>query len=75
MESPFAAVLVLWIFPFRLDAGFEEVVIGFEGEFGGRTDVVLATVSIRLSLDGGEIEREAENLRRCPRILRPSQMR
>ena len=68
-------MLVLRIFPFRLDAGFEEVVIGFEGEFGGRTDVVLAAVSIRLSLDVGGIEREAENIRRYPRILRPSQTR
>ena len=27
--GPFAAVLVLWIFPFGADTSFEEVVVGF----------------------------------------------
>lgn len=39
--GPFAAVFVLLVFPFGADAFFEEVVVGFEAEFGGRSDVVL----------------------------------
>ena len=34
-------MLVLWVFPFRSYALFEEVVVGFECEFGGRSYVVL----------------------------------
>lgn len=29
LESPFAAVFVLRVFPFGLDTGFKEVVVGF----------------------------------------------
>lgn len=39
--GPFAAVFVLLVFPFGADAFFEEVVVGFEAEFGGGSDVVL----------------------------------
>lgn len=45
LVRPFAAVLVLGIFPFGADALFEKMVIGFEGQFGGRSDVVLEIVS------------------------------
>ena len=41
LVGPLSAVLVLDILPFGADAGFEEVVVGFEGEFGGGCDVVL----------------------------------
>lgn len=41
LESPLAAVLVLRVFPFGPDAGFEEVVVGLEAQFRGRSDVVL----------------------------------
>lgn len=34
-------MFVLLVFPFRADAFFEEVVVGFEAEFGGGSDVVL----------------------------------
>lgn len=39
--GPFAAVFVLLVFPFGADAFFEEVVVGFEAKFGGRSNVVL----------------------------------
>ena len=39
--GPFTAVFVLLVFPFGADAFFEEVVVGFEAEFGGGSDVVL----------------------------------
>jgi hypothetical protein len=39
--GPFAAVFVLLVFPFGADAFFEEMVVGFEAEFGGGSDVVL----------------------------------
>lgn len=39
--GPFATVFVLLVFPFRADAFFEEVVVGFEAEFGSGSDVVL----------------------------------
>ena len=41
LVGPFSTVLVLLILPFRADAFFEEMVVGFEGEFGGGSDVVL----------------------------------
>lgn len=41
LVRPFAAVLVLRVFPFGTHAALEEVVVGFEGEFGGRGDVIL----------------------------------
>jgi len=41
LVGPFAAVLVLGVFPFGADAFLEKVVVGFEGEFGGGGDVVL----------------------------------
>lgn len=39
--GPLATVLVLRVFPFRSYALFEEVVIGLETEFRGRSNVVL----------------------------------
>lgn len=39
--GPFAAVFVLGIFPFGANALLEEVVVGFEGELGDGSDVVL----------------------------------
>jgi len=39
--GPFAAVLVLRVFPFGADAFLEEVVVGLKGEFGDGGDVVL----------------------------------
>lgn len=39
--GPFAAVFVLGVFPFGADAFLEEVVVGFEGEFGDGGDVIL----------------------------------
>lgn len=39
--GPFAAVLVLGVFPFGADAFLEEVVVGLKGEFGDGGDVVL----------------------------------
>lgn len=41
LVGPLSTVLVLLIFPLGADAFFEEVIIGFEGEFGGGSDVVL----------------------------------
>lgn len=41
LVGPFAAVLVLRVFPFGADTAFEEVVVGFKGEFRGRSYVVL----------------------------------
>ena len=41
LVGPFAAVFILGVFPFGADAFFEEVVVGFEGEFRGGCDVVL----------------------------------
>lgn len=38
---PFAAVFVLLVLPFGSNALFEKMVIGFEAEFGGRSDVIL----------------------------------
>ena len=37
-------MFVLGVFPFGADAFLEEVVVGFEGKFGGRSDVVLRGV-------------------------------
>ena len=51
LVGPFAPVLVLEIFPFGPDALLEEVVVGFEGEFGGGADVVLRG-SEKLSVRG-----------------------
>lgn len=50
LESPLSSVLVLDVFPFWADSGFEKMVIGLLGEFGGLGDIVLlagkvATVS------------------------------
>lgn len=39
--GPAAAVFVLDVFPFGADAGFEEVVVGFDADLGGWGDVVL----------------------------------
>ena len=47
LVGPLTAVFILRVFPFGADALFEEVVVGFEGEFGGGGYVVL--------LGGGEI--------------------
>jgi hypothetical protein len=44
--GPFAAVLVLGVFPFGADALFEEVVVGLLGEIGAGGDVVLGRVSM-----------------------------
>jgi hypothetical protein len=41
LVGPLSTVLILLVFPFGADAFFEEVVIGFESEFGGGSDVVL----------------------------------
>jgi hypothetical protein len=41
LVGPLPSVLVLDILPFWADAGFEEMVVGFEGEFGGGCDIVL----------------------------------
>lgn len=43
-------MLVLRVFPFRADAGFEQVIVRLEGELGDRCDIVLRL----LELDGGE---------------------
>jgi hypothetical protein len=42
LESPLAAMFVLYIFPFGSDALLEKVVVGLEREVGGGCDVVLA---------------------------------
>jgi len=47
LVGPFAAVLVLRIFPFGADAAFEEVVVGFLGELGGSRNVVLVKELVR----------------------------
>ena len=39
--GPFAAVFVLGVFPFGTHAALEEVVVRFEGQFGGGGDVIL----------------------------------
>lgn len=49
MVGPFAAVLVLRIFPFGADAFLEKVVVGFQGELGRRCDVVLGRGESRVS--------------------------
>jgi hypothetical protein len=41
LVRPFSTVLVLDVLPFGSDAFLEEMVVGFEGEFGDRSDVVL----------------------------------
>lgn len=41
LVGPLAAVLVLRVLPLRSYALLEEVVVGFEAQFGGRRDVVL----------------------------------
>lgn len=41
LVGPFAAMFILRVFPFRADAFFEEVIIRFESEFRGRSDVIL----------------------------------
>jgi hypothetical protein len=41
LVGPFATMLVLDVFPFWSDAFLEEVVVGFEGELGDGSDVVL----------------------------------
>lgn len=41
LVGPFAAVLVLGVFPLGPHAGLEEVVVGLEGEIRDRRDVVL----------------------------------
>jgi hypothetical protein len=41
LESPFATVLVLRIFPLRADASLEEMIVGLESEFGRRRNIVL----------------------------------
>ena len=46
LEGPFAAVLVLRVFPLGLDALLEEVVVGLEREVGCGGDVVLPSVSL-----------------------------
>ena len=41
LVRPFAAVFVLRVFPFGADAFVEEVVVGFQRQFGSGTDIVL----------------------------------
>ena len=41
LVGPLAAVLVLDVLPFWTYAFLEEMVVGFEGQFGGGSDVVL----------------------------------
>lgn len=60
--GPFAAVLVLRVFPFGADALLEEMVVGLLGEVGAGGDVVLESVS---GVD--ELARILCGLRRCPR--------
>lgn len=50
LVGPFAAVLVLRVFPFGPDALFEKVVVGFQGQFGGGGDVVLNCVETGISI-------------------------
>ena len=45
--GPFAAVLVLGIFPLGAHALLEEVVVGLEAKFGGGGDVVLSYTAVR----------------------------
>lgn len=46
LVGPLSTVLVLLILPFGSDAFLEEVVVGFEGEFGGGSNVVLRSIDI-----------------------------
>jgi hypothetical protein len=41
LVGPFATVFVLDVLPFRADAFFKEMIVGFESEFGGWGDVIL----------------------------------
>jgi hypothetical protein len=41
LVGPLSAVLILDILPFWPNAFLEEMVVGFEGEFGDRSNVVL----------------------------------
>lgn len=41
LVGPLAAVLVLRVLPFGTHTAFEEVVVGFVGQLGGSSDVVL----------------------------------
>lgn len=41
LVGPFPTVFVLGVFPLGADAFLEEVVVGFESEFGDGGDVVL----------------------------------
>ena len=45
--GPFAAVLVLGVFPFGAHALLEEVVVSLEAKFGGGRDIVLSYVAVR----------------------------
>lgn len=72
LEGPFAAVLVLDVFPFGFDAVFKEVVVGLEGELGGGTNVILL---VRVSNVNQGRGIHGVNLRRYPRIPRPSRRR
>ena len=68
--GPFAAVFVLGVFPFGADAFLEEVVIGFEGEFGDGGDVVLWDVDFSKDFLNAEVVYgDVRNyLRRHPKI-------
>ena len=46
LVGPLSTVLVLLILPFRSNAFLEEVVVGFEGEFGGGSNVVLQSIDV-----------------------------
>lgn len=52
LVGPFAAVFVLRVFPFGADAAFEEVIVRFQGEFGGWGDVVLCGCGFSGFVDG-----------------------
>lgn len=55
LVGPFATVFVLRVLPLRSHAGFEEVVIGLEGEVGDWCDVVLDN-TVSIDLDKGSLE-------------------
>jgi hypothetical protein len=44
LKCPFSTVLVLEVLPFGPNTGLEEMIVGLDGEFGGRCNVVLRIV-------------------------------
>lgn len=49
-------MLVLGVLPLGSYALLEEVVVGLEAKFGGRRDVVLIAIKVRVIVDRGRLQ-------------------